>query len=78
MTYKDNGPDPIDVHVGSRVRLRRREINMSQTEVGQVIGITFQQLQKQERAKNRFSASALYKVATALGVPVGYFFEGLK
>ncbi len=72
------GPSDVDVHVGERVKARRIELNMSQQELGRLIGITFQQLQKNERGVNRLSASRLYETARALDVPVGYFFEGLS
>ncbi|MBL0928504.1 MAG: helix-turn-helix transcriptional regulator [Alphaproteobacteria bacterium] len=70
------GPDGIDVHVGDRVKARRLELAMSQQELGRLIGITFQQLQKNERGTNRFSASRLFETARALEVPVSYFFDG--
>lgn len=70
------GPDGIDVHVGDRVKARRIELGMSQQDLGRAIGITFQQLQKNERGANRFSASRLFETARALDVPISYFFEG--
>ncbi len=72
------GGDPaVDEHVGNRVRLRRVELGMSQQELARLIGITFQQLQKNERGVNRLSASRMYEAARVLDIPVGYFFEGI-
>ena len=69
------GPHPIDVHVGSRVRLRRNLLGMSQTALGRAIGLTFQQIQKYERGVNRVGASRLFHLSRALDVPVSFFFE---
>jgi transcriptional regulator with XRE-family HTH domain len=69
-------PNPVDVHVGGRVRMRRIEIDMSQEILGQHLGLSFQQIQKYEKGMNRIGASRLQQIATLLGVPVGYFFEG--
>lgn len=71
-------PDPIDVHVGSRVRLRRTLIGLSQSELASILGLTFQQVQKYENGANRISASRLYKVAEALSVPVSFFFDAME
>jgi len=68
-------PNPVDVHVGSRVRLRRTLLGMSQEKLGESIGLTFQQVQKYERGSNRIGASRLYDLARVLDVPVGFFFE---
>ena len=68
------GPKPVDVHVGLRIRNRRKELGLSQTNLGEAIGVTFQQLQKYERGVNRIGASRLAAIAGALGVPIGYFF----
>ena len=68
-------PNPIDVHVGNRVRMRRMLINMSQEKLGERLGLTFQQVQKYEKGSNRVSASRLYQMAQILGVPVQFFFE---
>jgi len=73
----DEGPDPIDRHVGSRIRGRRIGMRISQTKLGQSIGVTFQQIQKYESGTNRVGASNLYKIAQALSVDVSFFFEGL-
>ena len=72
-----DGPSPIDVHVGSRVRLRRTLLGMSQEKLGEAIGLTFQQVQKYERGMNRISASKLWKLSNVLDVPVSYFFDDL-
>lgn len=67
----------IDVHVGHRLRIRRRLLSMTQVELGERIGVKFQQIHKYETGKNRISASRLWETAAALNVKVGYFFEGL-
>jgi transcriptional regulator with XRE-family HTH domain len=72
---KSDKPNPIDVHVGSRVRLRRTLLGMSQEKLGEAIGLTFQQVQKYERGANRIGASRLYDLSRVLDVPVSYFFE---
>jgi transcriptional regulator with XRE-family HTH domain len=77
-TIKDDGPDPIDRYVGARVRARRVGIRLSQTRLGEAIGVTFQQVQKYENGTNRIGASNLYKIAKTLGVDVTYFFEGAQ
>lgn len=71
------GPNPIDVHVGSRVRLRRTLLGMSQEKLGEAIGLTFQQVQKYERGSNRIGASRLYDLSRVLDVPVSFFFEDM-
>jgi transcriptional regulator with XRE-family HTH domain len=68
-------PNPIDIHVGSRVRLRRMMLGMSQEKLGEALGITFQQIQKYEKGTNRIGASRLQHIATVLTVPVAFFFE---
>ncbi len=70
-------PHPIDVHVGSRVRQRRTLLGLSQTALGEALGLTFQQIQKYERGENRIGASNLWKLTQALDVPVSFFFEGV-
>lgn len=70
-------PNPIDLHVGRRVRLRRKQRGLSQVRLAEALGLTFQQVQKYERGTNRISASKLYGIAFELRVPVGYFYEGL-
>lgn len=72
-----NSPDPIDVFVGQRVRDRRKETGLSQTQLGKEIGVTFQQIQKYEKGTNRMGSSRLVRIGRTLGIPVSYFFEGL-
>lgn len=71
------GPNPIDVHVGSRVRLRRMSLGMSQERLGRHLGLTFQQVQKYEKGVNRIGASRLYAIARVLDAPVQFFFEDM-
>ncbi len=71
-------PDPIDIHVGKRVRLRRTLLGMSQEKLGKAIRLTFQQVQKYERGTNRIGSSRLYQLSQVLDVPVSFFFEGLE
>jgi transcriptional regulator with XRE-family HTH domain len=71
------GPNPIDIHVGARIRLRRQLLKMSQERLGDDLGVTFQQVQKYERGANRVGASRLYRLSRVLEVPVQFFFEGL-
>ncbi len=66
---------PIDRHVGSRLRMRRNMVGISQDELGKAVGITFQQIQKYERGTNRIGSSRLYEIAKVLNVPVSFFFE---
>lgn len=73
-----DSPDPIDVHVGSRVKLRRGLMNMSQSSLAEMLGITFQQVQKYERGANRVSASRLFHLGQILDVPVEFFFDGFN
>ncbi len=73
----EGGPNPIDRHVGLRIRMRRKELGVSQERLAESIGLTFQQVQKYERAANRVSASKLWEMAQALSTNVGYFYEGL-
>jgi transcriptional regulator with XRE-family HTH domain len=68
-------PDPVDIHVGSRVRLRRTLLGLSQDKLARAIGVSFQQLQKYERGTNRISASRLYALSKVLGVGISWFFE---
>lgn len=69
-------PNPIDKHVGSRVRMRRMMLGMSQEKLGNSLGLTFQQVQKYEKGTNRIGASRLQQIAHILQVPVSFFFEG--
>lgn len=71
MTKEIEGPDPLDVAIGARVRARRRMLGLSQTALGEELGVTFQQVQKYERGVNRISGSTLIRVARVLGVPAG-------
>jgi transcriptional regulator with XRE-family HTH domain len=75
---KADRPNPVDVHVGTRVRLRRTLLGMSQEKLGEAIGLTFQQVQKYERGANRIGASRLYDLSRVLDVPVSFFFDDLK
>ena len=70
-------PDPVDIHVGARVRMRRLLIGMNQESLAKALDLTFQQVQKYEGGTNRISASRLEEIAEVLGVPIGYFFVGL-
>jgi transcriptional regulator with XRE-family HTH domain len=74
---KEHKPSPIDVHVGSRVRLRRTLLGMSQEKLGEALGLTFQQVQKYERGVNRIGASRLFDLARVLDVPIGFFFDDM-
>jgi transcriptional regulator with XRE-family HTH domain len=69
-------PTPADVRFGHKMRTRRMMLGLSQTELGAAIDVTFQQIQKYERGRNRVSASTLEKLAMTLGVPITYFFDG--
>ncbi len=70
-------PNPIDVHVGSRIRLRRMLVGMSQEKLGDMLGLTFQQVQKYEKGANRVGASRLYQISRILGVSVQFFFDDM-
>jgi transcriptional regulator with XRE-family HTH domain len=72
-----NGPSPIDLHVGSRIRSRRQLCGMSQESLGQVLNLTFQQVQKYECGTNRVGASRLFEISRILDVPVSYFFDDM-
>lgn len=76
-TVKEHGPDPADVHVGSRLRLARGLLGLSQVQVAQSLGVSFQAVQKYERGEIRVSASRLLQSARLLGQPLDFFFEGL-
>jgi transcriptional regulator with XRE-family HTH domain len=69
-------PNPVDRHVGARVRMRRLLVSMSQERLGEALGITFQQIQKYEKGTNRIGASRLQQISKILGVPVEFFFDG--
>jgi len=70
------GPKPTDTHVGARIRIRRLMLGMSQTDLGDAVGLTFQQIQKYEKGTNRVSASRIQQFGAVLDVPMPFFFEG--
>jgi transcriptional regulator with XRE-family HTH domain len=74
---KDSRPSPIDVHVGTRIRLRRTLMGMSQERLGEALGLTFQQVQKYERGANRVGASRLFDLSRVLDVPISFFFDDM-
>ncbi len=74
---KSDQPNPIDVQVGARVRLRRNMLGLSQEKLGEAIGLTFQQVQKYERGANRIGASRLHELSRVLDVPVSFFFDDM-
>jgi transcriptional regulator with XRE-family HTH domain len=74
---EDKTPDPVDVHVGRRLRMRRKDLGYSQQALADALGLTFQQVQKYEGGANRISASKLHATAMFLKTPIGFFFEGL-
>ena len=74
---RESRPSPIDVHVGSRIRLRRTLLGMSQERLGDALGLTFQQVQKYERGVNRVGASRLFDISRVLDVPISFFFEDM-
>lgn len=69
-------PNPIDIHVGKRVKERRVAMKLSQEKLGEALGVTFQQVQKYEKGTNRISASRMQAISKTLGAPIGYFYEG--
>jgi len=71
-------PNPVDRHVGGRVRMRRMLLGMSQDKLGESLGLTFQQVQKYEKGANRIGASRLYDIGQVLDVPISYFYEGIE
>ena len=73
---KRDGPHPVDTHVGSRVKLRRMILGMSQDSLGKSLGLTFQQVQKYEKGVNRIGASRLFELSDLLEVPIQYFYDG--
>ena len=75
---KEHRPSPIDVHVGTRVRLRRTLLGMSQERLGEALGLTFQQVQKYERGVNRVGASRLFDLSRVLDVPISFFFDDMQ
>lgn len=72
-----SNPNPVDIHVGGRIRLRRTLLGMSQEKLGKAIGLTFQQVQKYERGTNRVGSSRLFQLAKVLNVPVSFFFDDM-
>jgi transcriptional regulator with XRE-family HTH domain len=76
MLMAKKAPNPIDKHVGSRVRMRRMMLGMSQEKLGDALALTFQQVQKYEKGTNRIGASRLQQISQILQVPVAFFFEG--
>jgi transcriptional regulator with XRE-family HTH domain len=76
-TERETRPSPIDVHVGSRIRLRRTLLGMSQERLGESLGLTFQQVQKYERGVNRVGASRLFDLSRVLDVPISFFFDDM-
>jgi len=77
-TILRDGPDPIDAYVGDRVKSRRKGLRISQTKLGDALGVSFQQVQKYENGMNRIGASNLLKIAKALGVEIPYFYGGVE
>lgn len=77
MTKISEEIHPVDLHVGSAIRVRRKAMRISQSDLADGLGVSFQQVQKYERGTNRVSASRLYDIGACLGVSVDYFFEGL-
>jgi len=71
-------PNPVDVHVGTRIRLQRLTKKLSQSALGEKLGVTFQQVQKYERGSNRVSASRLWRMGEILEVPIEFFFQGIQ
>lgn len=74
----EEGPHPVDRHVGLHIRMRRKALGISQERLAEALGLTFQQVQKYERGANRVSASKLWEIARALKTNVAYFYEGLE
>ena len=75
---KDKKPNPVDIYVGGRLRLRRMMCGLSQEVLGEKVGVTFQQIQKYERGTNRIGASRLYEISEHLNTPISFFFQGYK
>ena len=73
----EGAPNPIDVHVGNRIRLRRTLLGLSQDKLASLLGLTFQQVQKYERGMNRVGASRLWDISRVLDIPIGFFFEDM-
>ncbi|WP_428485349.1 helix-turn-helix domain-containing protein [Rhodopila sp.] len=77
VSERESRPSPIDVHVGTRIRLRRTLLGMSQERLGESLGLTFQQVQKYERGVNRVGASRLFDLSRVLDVPISFFFDDM-
>lgn len=75
---EDGRPNPVDVHVGNRIRLRREALSLTQEKLADLLGITFQQIQKYEKGSNRISASRLWDMSNVLSVPVDFFFDEMS
>jgi transcriptional regulator with XRE-family HTH domain len=73
----ERAANPVDLHVGARIRMRRKTMGLSQERLAESLSLTFQQVQKYERGANRVSASKLYEIARSLRSPINYFFDGL-
>lgn len=73
----DNEPNPIDIHVGQRIRLRRTILHITQQQLADMLGLTFQQVQKYEKGMNRVGASRLWDISRVLEVPMGFFFDDM-
>lgn len=78
LVKMETSPKPVDVHVGARIRLRRTLLGLSQENLADAVGLTFQQIQKYERGINRVGASRLYEFAKILNVPIGFFFDDMS
>ena len=76
-TVQEHGPHPVDAHVGNRLRQRRSLLGLSQTQLADLLGLTFQQVQKYERGSNRIASSRLFQLSQILDVRMPYFFEGI-
>jgi len=79
-SYKSNmgAPHPIDKHVGNKIKTARKLRKMTQTDLAQAIGISYQQVQKYEKGDNRVSASMMYMIAQAINIPMAYFYNGIE
>ena len=75
---RGEGPHPVDIHVGSRIRMRRTLLGLSQEKLGDALGLTFQQVQKYERGANRVGSSRLYEISRILDVPISFFFDEMS
>ena len=74
---EDNEPNPVDIHVGQRIRLRRTILHITQQQLAEMLGLTFQQVQKYEKGMNRVGASRLWDISRVLEVPMSFFFEDM-